>query len=321
MNNSLFIELKRIGYGSNFNKLSIDYNNNIIKKECINEYGLKKINYEKEFYEYILKNNKNNDIFPTIINFFDNGYSMKFLNNYTPLYKFIYDFDDNKKILIINNIIKSINKIHIIDKLYLSNELFFQNINIEIYNKNITRYNLIKDVINKYSYIKKINGLFFTSYEEVLKILNKKIINLLIKKYNNDYYFTPIHGDIQFNNILYNIDKNDYYFIDPRGYFGNYSIYGLKEYDIAKIYFALSGYDEFDNRDITYLDINDDNINIRINYIDKDIFDINKYDELSILLMLNIWLGNSQCFMDNNEFKGIYSYFISLYLFSKYIKI
>ena len=86
---------------------------------------------------------------------------------------------------------------------------------------------------------------------------------------------------------------------------------------MAKIYFALSGYDEFDNREINNLDIIDDNINIFIDILDNNIF--NEYN-LSILLMLNIWLGNAQCFIINNEYKGIYSYFISLYLGTIFIK-
>ena len=36
-------------------------------------------------------------------------------------------------------------------------------------------------------------------------------------------------------------------FIDPRGYFGRSKILGIKEYDLAKILYGISGYDTFNN--------------------------------------------------------------------------
>ena len=314
MSETNFIELDRIGYGSNFNKLYIDYDNNIIKKECTNNYGLKKINYEKIFYKYLIDNNILFN-YPKIYNFFDNGYTMEYLNNYIPLYKVYKKLEEPIKSNILLKIKSSLNNLHNSKKIILTKEDYINNINLEINDKIIERYNLIKNILSKYNYIKKVNNVEILSFNEILYEINNRI-NSIIKN-NKEYYFVPIHGDCQFNNILYNKDKNDYIFIDPRGYFGKYEIYGLEEYDMAKIYFALSGYDEFDNREINNLDIIDDNINIFIDILDNNIF--NEYN-LSILLMLNIWLGNAQCFIINNEYKGIYSYFISLYLGTIFIK-
>lgn len=58
-------------------------------------------------------------------------------------------------------------------------------------------------------------------------------------------YFTPIHGDIQFSNIIKEENSGDLFIIDPRGYFGNTKIYGDPAYDIAKVLYALDGYDSF----------------------------------------------------------------------------
>ena len=117
--------------------------------------------------------------------------------------------------------------------------------------------------------------------------------------------------------LLFNIQptySNEIVFIDPRGYFGESSIFGMKEYDFAKVLFALSGYDEFDSREINSLDIHDNTISIRLNSLDTNIFNRPK---LEVLLMLNIWMGNAHSFIEN-ECKMIYSYFISLYLGSIY---
>lgn len=307
MINSNFIELNRIGYGSNFNKLNIDYSNNIIKKECINSYGLKKINYEKKFYQYLIDNNIEFN-YPKIYNFNDNGYTMQYLKEYNPLYKYYKNFDEKTKDIILLKIKSNLDKLHNSTKIYLSKEEFIENINFEINDKILERFNLIKNIISKYNFIKKVNNIEILSFEEILSKLNKKINDIIIDK---EFYFVPIHGDCQFNNILFNNKTNDLFFIDPRGYFGKNEIFGLEEYDMAKIYFALSGYDEFDNREINNLDIENDNINIFLDILDNKIFEKNN---LSILLMISIWLGNAQCFINNNEFKGIYSYFIALYL-------
>jgi hypothetical protein len=149
------------------------------------------------------------------------------------------------------------------------------------------------------------------SFENTLLKNITDIYNLIELKDNTEFYFVPIHGDCQFNNILYNIEKDDFIFIDPRGYYGNSDIYGIPEYDFAKLLFALTGYDEFDNREIDKLDVNNNNINVHINIWDETLLINNKLD---VLLMRNIWLGNSQIFMENNEYKGIYSYFLALYI-------
>ena len=176
----------------------------------------------------------------------------------------------------------------------------------------------LKEFKKKYDFIKTVNNIEILSFEEILFKINKKIYKHIELKNNSYYYFVPIHGDCQFNNILYNMEKDDFIFIDPRGYFGNSEIYGIEEYDYAKLLFALSGYDEFDNRIITNLDIFNNNINININFLDDSILNL---ENIEILLMINIWLGNSECFMKNNEIKGIYSYFISLYLGTLLLKL
>ena len=315
MINDNFIVLDRIGYGSNFNKISIDINNNIIKKECINSYGQKKINYEINFYKFLINNNISFKT-PKIYLFQENGYSMEYLNNYEPLYKIFNKLEDFKKNNLLNKIKENLNELHNSSKKIIQKEEYYKNLKIEIEEKTQTRYNSIKHILKKYDFIKKVNNIEILSFEKILSEINNKIYKFIEVKNTSVYEFVPLHGDCQFNNILYNIEKDDFIFIDPRGYYGNSEIYGIPEYDFAKILFALSGYDEFDNRTINNLDIENDNINININYLDKNILNINN---LEILLMYNIWLGNAECFIKNNEIKGIYSYFISLYLGTIYI--
>jgi hypothetical protein len=128
---------------------------------------------------------------------------------------------------------------------------------------------------------------------------------------STSHILCPIHGDCQFNNILIGPEK-EILFIDPRGYYGTYDIYGIPEYDDAKIAFALSGYDNFDSMKITSLNIENDVVfveDLRIKDLEQDSF-------VSVLT-LSIWLGNAHCFKD--EAKAFYSYSYAMWLISLYL--
>ena len=309
MNLTKYILLNRNGYGSNFNEIYIDYANNIIKKKCNNDYGLKKINYEIKIYKFIIENKIDFPI-PKIYSIEDNGYTMHFFVSHMPLYK-IYNSLTQPNI-ILNKIYILLEKLHKCQKKTITQDEYYSNLNLEIYSKIIERYSMIQPIINKYYFIKKVNNIEIIPFFQLIEKIKTEIFKIVEKK--TDYYLVPIHGDCQFNNILYNVENNDIVFIDPRGYYGDYEIFGIEEYDMAKINFALSGYDEFDNRDIDYLIIKGDNIEIIINAFDKKIL---QKKSLDILLMLTIWLGNSHCFI-NTEKKAVYSYYIAMYLGSLY---
>jgi hypothetical protein len=306
MNNN-YILLDRIGYGSNFNNIYVNIKENKILKECKSEYGLKKIIHEINFYKFIISNNINFPV-PKIYSFNDKGYIMEYLSGYISLYKLYNSFSEFKKQNILTRIKDNLDNLHQFDKKIISKEEYFNYLNIEIKQKINERYMSIKHIIDKYSFIKKINNTIIIDFSDLHELITNKIYEIVNKK--TEFYLVPIHGDCQFNNILYNDKTDDIIFIDPRGYYGTSEIYGIPEYDLTKIYFALSGYDEFDNRTINNLDIKDDNINIIVNTLDNTIYNQNN---IEILLMIITWLGNAHCFI-NNEYKLMYSYYISLFI-------
>ena len=89
------------------------------------------------------------------------------------------------------------------------------------------------------------NNIKIKTFDEILSIIEVNVLEYIKSKSN--YTYSLIHGDCQFSNILIH-KNNDIKFIDPRGYFGNTMLFGIPEYDIAKVFFALSGYDHFDNQ-------------------------------------------------------------------------
>lgn len=289
--------LERQGYGSAFNELMI--HGDKITKRCKNEYGLSKIKNEIEFYKFLYENNIK---FPMakVSEFLEDGYVMEYLEGYEPLYKMKF---------CIHDVYESLDNLHNSIKREVSKDYFIEQLNLEIDHKIKSRYSLIKDKLSKYDYIKYVNDVKILPFYELLDMINTEILDIVndMKK----YYFVPIHGDCQFNNIL--SDGDDIVFIDPRGYFGESNIFGMRDYDLAKVLFAISGYDEFDSSKIDSLDIDHNNINIELNGL-GDIFNRPK---IQILLMLNIWLGNAHSF-EKDEYKMVTSYFISLYLGSLY---
>jgi hypothetical protein len=305
-------EIKRIGYGSNFNKISVDKSKNIIRKECINDYGIKKIKFEKIYYNFLINNNINFP-YPKIHSFLENGYEMEYLSDYFPLYQVYSKLTKEKQQIILDKVNTNLHLLHSFEKKMVTMDEYYKNLNIEIEEKITERFQVVKPIVGKYDFIKSINQIKIIPFFELIKLIKNEIYRLLEKK--EEYFYVPLHGDCQFNNILYNAENEDLYFIDPRGYYGNSELFGIPEYDDAKIYFALSGYDEFDNRDINELHIVNTDIEIKLDN-SLNIHELEK-DNLSILLMLNIWLGNAHCFI-KNENKAVYSYFIGLYLGSLY---
>jgi tRNA A-37 threonylcarbamoyl transferase component Bud32 len=291
--------IKRNGYGSNFNILYCDINNSIIIKKTINKYGITKLKNEINFYNFIKINNIKFNI-PFIYKYDNDIIIMNYIKQ-NKLKDFDY-FD-----IIINNlkILHNYNNI-IVNKDYYKLILFEETI-IKIKK----RFIIIEEIINE-----KINEILFVNNIKLLNfdIIIEKINNYLNIYINNlkEYKLQPIHGDPQYNNIIF--DNCDIIFIDPKGCFGSSQIYGIKEYDIAKLFFSLSGYENFDNMIINNLIINNNNLNI--DFINIPNFNLyNSNSEIIKYLFISIWLSNAHIFI-KEPYKVIYSFYIGLYFAS-----
>lgn len=303
--------ISRIGYGAQFNDLII--NNDCIEKKSKNIYGNFKITKEIKFFKFII-NNKISLPIPEIYEFGSNSYKMKYLTDYIPLYKYFILYSDNYTI--IKKIQEELNKLHSTTIIKVNKEVYTKLVISEVYTKIITRYSEITDIVEKYSFIKKVNGVELLSFKTIMDTIYSKTLEYIESIEENSYILSVIHGDCQFNNILYNVENDTFVFIDPRGYFGDLDLYGPPEYDYAKIQFALSGYDVFDNMEITTLNIEDNNLILpKISLTDNIFTSIIFTDNCDItrIFTLSIWLSNAHCFK-NNISKTIFSFYYALYL-------
>lgn len=268
-----------------FNTITENKDGHLIK-EVINKNYQHLISKEIDWYKEL--NLKNIDIIPKIYNITDTSIEMEKLNMVP-----IIDKINSKNIDKIIEIIKKA-----IEKLYTSNEFKYidslnikEDIEIEFYKKTIDRFASIENLLDE----------SVLRYKQDLITLIRKATDEIKEYSNNIDKYMFIHGDLNFSNILINESETKIKFIDPRAYFGFHKLYGLAEYDIAKIAYALSGYDKF-NSELNYLFLND------LCYtVPKKIGDIslitNKYNKRIIQLMVALIWINLCSYISNNVFK------------------
>jgi len=287
----------------------IDYNEYLLKKSnCIQ--GDDIIKNEINWYKNI-----NKSYLPKIINYDKNSFIIEKINGISLYKKFWnYEYSDQEKVLI--KVLDRLKDLHSTKKEF-KNDIILKDTMKEIYSKIIERLNKVKNIIDSFGTINNVNGVqinnnFIEVIDNIFKNINKYL-------YDRDYYST-IHGDCQFSNIIVDMTES-IFFIDPRGYYGDTILYGLEEYDYGKVSYALSGYDTFNNNNKYFINmIVNDSITINITdnlYKFEDI--IKNYTDINItkqLVVIN-WLGLAQ-YNQNNILKCISSYYYGLYLYTSY---
>lgn len=233
-------------------------------------------------------------------------------------------------------------------RIQLTNNEYKQALRTEVYDKIVERYSSVNwtDIYPEFERLTHVNGVKVRSFMEYATILLQKVEKTLggppANGGNFDTFFTYIHGDIHLGNILIpksvgvciENDTPRYIFIDPRGYFASYDVFGDPHYDYAKLLFGISGYSVFDQMTIDVNDVNDVNdaneLNINIPFIDTyskiyESLDDPEWqssipelaEELTRLLSFSIWLGNNSAFISPH--KKLASLMISRYLCERYL--
>jgi UTP-glucose-1-phosphate uridylyltransferase len=112
-------------------------------------------------------------------------------------------------------------------------------------------------------------------------------------------YFTFCHSDLNMSNAMIDLNGNIRIF-DPRGYFGNVLLFGDPAYDIAKILYALDGFDKINENKFSLNKIGNDTILIyKKTEFNKDMkwffkYACDKYEisnEKLNFLLFGIWMS------------------------------
>jgi D-arabinose 5-phosphate isomerase GutQ/beta-phosphoglucomutase-like phosphatase (HAD superfamily) len=294
-----------------FNEIIKSDNGHLLKK-AVNQQGNDIITKEINWYKQI---NNEYSFIPYIYAFNQHSYEMEELNAH-PLCNLFGTFTEDKQLAIINNILNKLDDLHSNNtSTEVSPTLVENDLRIECYDKVILRLSKIKNILEYFGNVEYVNGLKINlNINDVLE----HCFSIVKNNINGSYKF--IHGDCQFSNILYDESKDDIYFIDPRGYFGNTLLNGIPEYDYAKILYALTGYDEFNNNDEYFIDDSTINsLNFKITNYEYLFQKLPKtlYNKCTMALTIIIWLSLAQ-YNSNNILKCVTSYYHGLYLYKKY---
>jgi len=283
-----------------FNK--IDFFDNYIIKSPLNEQGIQIIKKEINWYKFIATNNKY-DFIPKFKELENNRLELEFLKA-EPLYKTFKHLNKEDKQKVLDNIYNTLKILHS-KTIDVKETQMIEDIHIESTKKIYERIEKIKPLLNYFGKINKVNGITIEKFDIIIEHM-KTILS------SNDSKYSLIHGDCQFSNILF--DSKNIFLIDPRGYFGNTEVYGLPEYDYAKVLYALTGYDYFNNNNIIDVTVSNNEIIFNIDtFIDEVKYISN--DKIKAWLVI-IWFGLAQ-YNSNNVMKCLVSYYNGFYWYNK----
>lgn len=272
---------------------------------------------DKEIEWYKKASDKGLKVIPKIIETCNEGsyhfIRMEYLKDYVPVYKYIQEISLKKTLELeeesdkdfnefLDNYVNAVKELHGSEKKEVRKDDLCQDCEKEFYKKVLDRCDSISGILYRYD------------REELKDLLDKAtkyiIDHVMDKNYPYGvYWFT--HGDLNGSNVMYNKKTKEFKFIDPRGYFGETKMIGLKEYDYAKILYCLSGYDDFNNGHQLYTKEWKQGIRSLVEYDWIENKEIN--NPVTRLMVAIIWIALAQ-YIAQDVFKANIAYDHGMYL-------
>ncbi len=234
-----------------------------------------------------------------------------------PIWKAWNDFSPVDRLHVLQQVIKGQDDLFRLGKRRVGMEQMLNDIGVEAGDKLRKRYNEIKNVIAAFGPVKYVNGQELLEKDPLATI--NRLASAIENHYVNHYQQTNygfIHGDLQFSNSMVNIETREVTIIDPRGYFGKTVGFGLQDYDIGKLLYALSGYDHFNYDKSFGIKLENNNLAFTIKQpshkgIETIIHDHFKY--IHHLWLAVCWIGLAQ-YIKNDPVKSMAAHYHGLAL-------
>lgn len=164
-----------------------------------------------------------------------------------PIWKAWSDLSPVDRKFVMEQVIDGQQKLFDLGRSYVAIENVINDVRIESGTKLFKRYAEIENVIKAFGDMRVVNG------HELQELDPRVTIHRLCTALEDHYLsldpqsleYGFIHGDLQFSNAMVDIETRRVTIIDPRGYFGKTTGYGLADYDLGKMLYALHGYDQF----------------------------------------------------------------------------
>lgn len=296
-----------------FNK--VEFHGDLVLKSALNEQGETLIKREIKWYNELLTLGLDvqRPVFwphPT-----ESSFVMSRVQG-VPVFQFWKTLDAENRGLVLERVFDQMDELHRIHQSGMSHTLadHIRDVKIEAHDKLLSRYAEIENVVKAFGEVHTVNGqrLTETDPRKIISALYAELVDLYD---NDDTRYSVIHGDMQMSNTMINPDTMEVSLIDPRGYFGKSEVYGLADYDIAKMYYSLTGYDLFNySRDFGIKSLKDGVIEFDIPKPDvtgcEEIMEA-RFKHAHRLWLAVIWLGLAG-YIKNDPVKSVCAHYHGL---------
>jgi hypothetical protein len=231
-----------------------------------------------------------------------------------PVWQHWGTLDAENRRLVLRRLFDQADRLHSIKEEFTT-EIVQRDVKIEAHEKLLNRYREIAGVIDAFGPVQNVNGLYLRM--SPLEIING-LYEKLAKHYQGVNTMSMIHGDLQMSNSMIDPDTLEITLIDPRGYFGQTKTYGVPEYDIAKLAYALSGYDLFNYSREFHLDhngVHGASWGMKFKIPKPDLGGcallMERFTEVHYLWLAVIWIGLAQ-YIKNDPVKSVAAHYHGL---------
>jgi len=310
----LFEVLKQADEGREFNRVQIF--ETLVHKSPLNNQGSVLIEREIAWYEAALSLTEARlpKVYPSI-----SGTDMVMERvRGESIFKIFSDVSGHEQQIILDNIFENFDKLHKPLRKIVAHDTLISDVKKEAYDKLLSRYAEIEGVVKAFGKnITRVNGV---DIDPDPRNIIHRLFSRLTEFYQNKTDYALIHGDLQMSNSMVCPKSLEVTFIDPRGYFGNTSCFGLEDYDYAKLLYSLSGYDLFNYSTSFHIDnITDTEIDFTIPTPNiKTPLAFERFTEVHYLWLAVCWIGLAQ-YIKNNPIKSIAAHYHGLALATKYL--
>ena len=221
---------------------SVEVLGDFVVKKALNQQGEKLIAREVDWYLNIGKDAVDVSVPEVWTQTGNKSFIMRKVDG-VPVFKAWKNFTSAQRVACLNSIFVELGNLHSGATRVVGRDTVLRDVKIEACSKLINRYREIKGVVDAFGEVHIVNGVRITETDPEVTI--HRLYARLHEIYAGVTEYQPIHGDLQMSNSMVDPTSGKITFIDPRGYFGETDFIGLPDYDIAKVYYSLSGYDLF----------------------------------------------------------------------------
>lgn len=295
---------------------SVEMSGEFVIKKPLTAQGERLMEFESHWYQTVAENYSNVKVPRAYKEVGGKGLVLDRVNG-VPVFDLINTLSPENRSTVLKNMRDGLSELHEA-RIPMSYRLASDDIKKEAFDKLINRYKEIEVVINTFGEnISVVNGIDISTIGNlcdsgIARTAYKRLLDALMAEYKDIEVYSAIHGDSQMSNTLSDPETLEITFIDPRGYFGNTAVYGIPDYDIAKMLYSITGYESLNNSKSFHLtDLTQTSIDFEIRTIPVRQDDMEPFSRIHWLWVCVIWLGLAG-YIKNDPIKSLAAHYHGL---------